>query len=87
VRFIDGVSEEFMARKQRKVTLKAVVKAIELTAGELRRISRATASPKVKKALNLKIRRLDKLEIAASKICRRLNLYDPKVPEENARRS
>lgn len=76
-----------MARKQRKVTLKAVVKEIELTANVLRRIRGATASPKVKKALNLKIRRLDKLEIAAIKICKKLNLYDPKVPEENARRS
>jgi hypothetical protein len=75
-----------MARKHGRVTLKAVVKAIELTANELRRIRSATASPRVKKALNLKIRRLDNLEIAAKKICKKLNLYDPKVPEERARR-
>jgi hypothetical protein len=66
-------TEDFMAKKKRKASLKPVVKAIARTTKQLKNI-RKNASRAEKKKLDPKIKAVGNLSVMAYKICRGLNI-------------
>jgi hypothetical protein len=66
-------TEDFMARKKKRPSLKAVVKAIARTTEQVEELLE-TASPARKKQLKLKLKSLGNLNRLARLICRAKNL-------------